>query len=195
MLSALLLAALFLLLPRQAMAHAVFEGAGGFYGGLLHPIFVPAHLLALSATGALIGKQAERTQLVAIALLAGALFAGILVLVFAFAAEHMGEVLLGIAAAAGALLALGRPVPSALWGMLTVGAGLAVALDSPPQVVSLREATVILIGTFCGAVILFGAVAECAAMLRRPWQAIAMRVFGSWIAASAALALTFDLAR
>jgi urease accessory protein len=191
----LFLAALLLFLPREAAAHAAFEEAGGFYGGLLHPLLVPTHMLALTATGALIAKQTRPERLVAIALFAAALLAGISALVFAVAPEHMAEVLLGIAVTAGALLALGRSVPRTLTAVLAIGLGLAIALDSPPQVVSPREATVILIGTFCGAVMLFGGIAECAALLGRPWQAIGMRVFGSWIAASAALALTFDLAR
>jgi hydrogenase/urease accessory protein HupE len=34
-----------------ATARAPFEGAGGFYSGLLHPLFVPAHLLAVTGIG------------------------------------------------------------------------------------------------------------------------------------------------
>jgi len=189
------LATLLLLLPCESVAHAPFEGGGGFYGGLLHPAFVPTHMLALTVTGGLVGKQSPPGRLIAIGFFAGALLAGFSVLVFAFAPEHLTEVLLALAVTAGALLALGRPLPRPLAGLLTATVGLAIALDSPPQVVSLREATVILIGTFCGAIILFGSIAECAALLRRPWQCIEMRIFGSWIAASAALALAFDLAR
>src|SRR5262249_51635723 len=43
-----------------ASAHAPFEGGGGFYGGVLHPLFVPAHLLAILGTGLLVGQQVPR---------------------------------------------------------------------------------------------------------------------------------------
>ena len=47
----------FALTAQPAMAHPPPLGIGGFAGGLLHPLFVPAHLLAVLALGMLIGQQ------------------------------------------------------------------------------------------------------------------------------------------
>ena len=75
------------------------------------------------------------------------------------------------------------PLLPALTAVLTGGA---VALDSPPEVTSLREAFVMLIGSFCGATLIVLVVVECTRVLRRAWQRIGVRIAGSWIAASAA---------
>ena len=182
-------------LPAQpAFAHAPFEGAGGFYGGLLHSLFVPAHIFALAATGMLIGQQ-PRWLWLPPAVFVGTLLIGFAAIISAFAPEHINEALMTAAAVGGALVALGRPLPQFLTCLQAAATGLAVALDSPPEVTSLREAVVMLIGTFCGATVILLAVAKCTSMLRREWQRIGVRVVGSWIAASAALALTYALVR
>jgi urease accessory protein len=189
------LIALPVFLPAQpAFAHAPFEGAVGFYGGLLHPLFVPAHVLALTATGMLIGQQPRRLWLPP-ALFVGTLLIGCAAIVSAFAPDHINEALLTAAAVGGTLAAIGRPLPQFLICLQAAATGLAVALASPPEVTSLREALVMLIGTVCGATVILLAVAEGTSMLRRGWQRIGVRIVGSWIAASAALALTHALAR
>src|SRR5713101_2020741 len=191
---AALLVALPVFLPVQPVfAHAPFEGAGGFYGGLLHPLFVPAHILALAATGMMIGQQPHWLWL-APALFVGTLLMGFAAIACAFAPDHVNEALLMIAAVGGALVALGRPLPQFLICLQGASTGLAVALDSPPEAISLREAVVMLIGTFCGASVILLAAAECTSILRREWQRLGVRIVGSWIAASAALALAHALA-
>ena len=51
------LAPLLLLAPGLAVAHSPMQGIGNFYGGILHPILVPSHLLALLSLGLLIGQS------------------------------------------------------------------------------------------------------------------------------------------
>ena len=41
-----------------ALAHPAPFGVPGFFGGLLHPAFVPAHLMAALGLGILVGQQA-----------------------------------------------------------------------------------------------------------------------------------------
>ena len=54
------LAALVLLaMAEPALAHPPPLGIGGVFGGLLHPLFVPAHVLAILGLGLLVGQQAE----------------------------------------------------------------------------------------------------------------------------------------
>ena len=54
-----------------AWAHPPPLGIGGFGGGLLHPLFVPAHLFALLALGLLIGQQARWTWMAAFSFVLG----------------------------------------------------------------------------------------------------------------------------
>jgi urease accessory protein len=188
--------ALLALLPiEDASAHPPFAGATGFYGGLLHPLFVPTHALAVLGLGLLIGQRSPRGRWpVAVAYAAG-LGAGCTAMIAAFAPQFAAESLLAAAAVCGALLALARPVPQLIGCVLALVVGMALALDSPPGGISVREANVTLLGTFCGAIILLLAVLGVAAILRRDWQKLGVRIVGSWIAASAILVLAFKFAR
>ena len=188
--------ALPVLLPiEEACAHPAFAGATGFYGGLLHPLFVPAHAIAVLSLGLLIGPQMPHLRWsVALAYAAG-LGIGFAAMISAFAPQFSAEVLLAVAAIIGALIALARPVPALVGSVLALVVGIALALDSPPGGISVRDANVILLGTFCGAVILLWAVLEVAGMLRGDWQKLGVRIIGSWVAASAVLVLTWRFAR
>ena len=53
---ALFIAAL-LLTPLTVSAHSPIEGVDSFYAGLLHPVFVPSHLLLLIALGLFLGQR------------------------------------------------------------------------------------------------------------------------------------------
>jgi hydrogenase/urease accessory protein HupE len=178
-----------------AMADAPFKGAGNFYGGLLHPLFVPAHVLAVVSTGLLIGRQRPRLRWLAPASYVVGLAVGFAAMMSAYAPQFAAEVLLAAAAVSGGLVAFARPLPEILACALALTTGLALAFDSPPSVISVRDANVILIGTFCGAIVLLFAVVKVTSALRREWQRIGTRIFGSWIAASAVLVLTLQLAR
>ncbi len=53
----LFLALLLVCMPGIVLAHAPIEGMDSFYNGVLHPVLVPAHLLAIVSAGLLIGQQ------------------------------------------------------------------------------------------------------------------------------------------
>lgn len=192
-----LIALLVVLAPQSASAHLIFGGAGGFSGGLLHPLFVPAHVMAVTAIAAFIAQRHPQWSwsthgLNPMAFVLG-LIAGIVAIAGAFVPLYANEFVLALAAVTGALLALAAPLPRVLLGALAAATGFAIAIDSPPDVISLRDAIVIQLGTFCGAIILLAAVIEIVSRLRRGWQRVGVRIAGSWIAASAALVLAVQL--
>ena len=188
--------ALPVLLPiEEACAHPAFAGATGFYGGLLHPLFVPTHAIAVLSLGLLIGPQMPHGRWpVALAYAAG-LGIGFAAMILAFAPRFSAEALLAITAIVGALVALARVLPWPIVCVLALAVGIALAFDSSPGGISVREANVIIVGTFCGAVILLWAILVVVASFRREWQKLGMRILGSWIAASAVLGLVWQLAR
>jgi urease accessory protein len=178
-----------------AVAHPVLPGVSGFTGGLLHPLLVAVHLMAVVALGLLIGLQAQhRGRAVAVVYGAGVL-AGLAAIALAYVPTYAEETLLACAAISGLLAALARPLPQAIMAPLAAATGLSLALDSPPDAISLAEANRALLGTAVGAVVLLVVVAEAVMRLRRDWQRIGLRIFSSWIAASAILVLTLRLAR
>jgi urease accessory protein len=173
----------------------MFEGLEAFARGLLHPLLTPAHALALVGLGLLIGQQAAGRRSLSLALFALALAGGLATLTFAIDETPAGNVVLAGVALAGALAALGAPVPQGILGALAVAIGVTLGLDSPPEVLSLLDAYLMLIGTGLAAAIGLVLVSRCAALATRDWQRNGVRVLGSWTAASAMLALALRLTR
>ena len=190
------LAALFVLaLTALLGSHVEIADAEGFRAGLEHPFAVPTHVIALTACGLRAGqREPGRHDALAVVFIA-ALIGGLAALALGVGETPAGDVLVAAAAIAGLLVAIGRPLSMLLEFFAVAAIGAAIALDSPPEVVSLRTANVMLIGTGLGAAILAIVVAEIAAALRGDWQRIGLRVFGSWIAASALLVLAMRLAQ
>jgi urease accessory protein len=184
----------FLVTTSAAQAHPVIQGVSGFTAGFLHPLLLPAHAFALLALGLLIGQQphwGRSVPLVAII----SVCAGLGAIALAYVPTLAGEALLGSAAINGAAVALVRPLPQVLGITLAAATGSALALDSPPDAISLVEANLALLGTATGAAVLLLAVVAISARLARDWQRIGVRILGAWIAASAILVLALGLAR
>ena len=175
-----------------AQAHDVVSGVGGLPGGLLHPLLVPAHALALLALGLALGQQPRWRA--GVLLFGVGLVAGITLIVAAFAITTDTAVL-AVAAMAGMAVAVGRRLPLALAGPLAIVAGMAVALDSVPQEISMQTTFLALVGTAISATLAVMLVAGLSRRLARDWQRIGLRIVGSWIAASAILVLAVRLGR
>jgi hydrogenase/urease accessory protein HupE len=171
------------------------EGLGGFAGGLLHPVLTPTHALALVGLGLLIGQQPRGQRVLPQMLFAAALAAGLLALALAVGETEANSVLLGGVAISGVLVAAALRLPLLLLGPLAAAIGACIGLDSPPEVISLQEAALMLIGTGLGATIALALVVAGIARMTRDWQQIGVRVLGSWTAASALLAIAVRFAR
>ena len=187
-------ATILVLTARAAWAHPPPLGVGGFAGGLLHPLFVPAHLLAIMALGLLIGRQASWSRMAAFCFVGG-LAVGLGVMTLGVVPLWMNECVLVSTLIGGLLSAWARPVPEMLGCVLAVLVGFCIALDSPPEAISLVEANLMLVGTGLGAALLLIAVSVAVRRLKANWAAIAARILGSWIAASAILVLVLRSVR
>jgi urease accessory protein len=182
-------------MPETASAHAVF-GVTGFSGGLLHALVVPSHVLTIVALALLIGQQGwgHGWRHGAVAAYVVAVLAGLGAIALAIVPTLAEQALLVFAMMAGLLAALARPLPPALGALLAAAVGLSLALDSPPEAITLREANLALVGTALGAAIVLLVLLQGTSRLRRDWQRIGARIVGSWIAASAILVLALRVA-
>jgi urease accessory protein len=171
------------------------EALDGLWRGLLQPVLMPSHALALVGLGLLIGQQSADRRLGSIVVFALALAGGLGALALAVGETPAGDVLLAGVAVSGVLAALAVAVP--IWGLVPLAAvmGMALGLDSPPDVPSLLAAYLMLLGSGLAACLALGIASECAARAARHWQRIGVRVLGSWTAASAMLALAVRLSR
>jgi urease accessory protein len=162
---------------------------GPFAGGLLHPLLAPAHVLALIGLALVAGRSARPAAIGIVAAFALGLAGGLGAIAWGVGETPANDVLLAAAALCGVIAAIGfaAPVPAA--APLALAFGAAMGLDSPPEVIVLHEALLMLIGTACGGIASLAALALAAGALVRLWQGIALRVAGSWIAAIAILVL------
>jgi urease accessory protein len=161
-----------------------------FADGFLNPFTTPAHLLTLFALALLMAQQPQRFVLFLIFALT--LTAGFVAIVLAVETTPARTVLLAVAVALGAMVAAAR-APKFLAWLLAAIAGAALALDSPPQSVTLSEAYATLAGTAVGSCAMLAIVAAIAAHANASWQRIGVRILGSWITASAILVLAVQL--
>jgi urease accessory protein len=177
-----------------AMAHPPPLGITGFTGGLLHPLFVPAHALALLGLGLLIAQQDHWASAVLVSFVA-VLAAGLGVMTLGVVPRFANETAIVLAGVMGLLVAIARPMPKIAGCLLAAAAAFTIALDSPPEVLSVNEANIMLLGTGIGATFVPLLVAACLSRFTGGWARIATRILGSWIAASAILVLALRLAR
>jgi urease accessory protein len=165
----------------------------GVVGGLMQ-FFVPTHLLVVVALGLLIGQGALRL-LVQLACLALGLLIGSVTIGFAVRETPAAIALLGLAAAVGLVVVLAWTPPAVLVGAVTLIIGVGLALNTPPQALTIPLAVAEQVGTILAVLAMVSLIALVARLAARPWQQIGLRVVGSWIAASAILVLALRLTR
>jgi hypothetical protein len=175
--------------------------------GFLHPLVTPVHVVALAGLALLAGRMAGSHTGVAFVTPFSAILFSILPLSVGVAiglgalAWGTGQtpasdllltaaILCGLVAASGAAAKAGGLIGKAGLGTpVALVSGVALGLDSPPDVIRLDDAVAALIGTACGAVAALALMALAASAIGCWRDGIALRVAGSWIAAIAILAL------
>ena len=194
-----LVAALILIGAGPAAAHSITPGTSGFTDGLQHPFGILAHVMILLAAGLLLGQRdIARWAAPLYGFLAGfALGLALGPLLTSAQIEQVAALaLLALAAVSGVMIAWARPWSAALLMPLLALAGFGLGFDSAPDG-SLQQTLAALAGTGFAAIFallnlaMLGNYAQNNA--RRPWQAIGLRVVGSWIAAAAIMVLALQL--
>ena len=107
--SAALLMLALVIAPEPVLAHPPPLGVRGFWGGVLHPVFVTDHVTGILALGLLTGSQ-DRWGFWPLLAYAGALALGLAAMTTGIVPRLANEAVLGTAVAAGLLVALGRPL-------------------------------------------------------------------------------------
>ncbi|MGV2986713.1 HupE/UreJ family protein [Vibrio sp. E150_011] len=176
-----------LLSPSVAMAHSPIEGFGEFYNGLLHPLFIPAHIVGLLAFGVWFGRQPKDDLALGILALLLGLILGLA------CSELVNQQIMAvptmlISVGFGALLLLRTTLNK--WVVCSTAAlvGLVVGMDSEQSLLVGSEKLVSHLGTTISVftvvlnTVLFSSKLNCA------WQYTAIRILGSWVFTCSALA-------
>jgi hypothetical protein len=150
------LVAVLLASTTPALAHSPIMGIGGVLGGILHALLIPEHGLSLLALGLALGQQELSPRRAGILIYAVALTCGIVAAVFAVGETFAADALLTATGILG-LLVVTMWTPTYLVWTLAAIAGLTIALDSRPEVVSNPEVVLMLLGSGFGAGVSLGA--------------------------------------
>ncbi|MGF6177320.1 HupE/UreJ family protein [Ensifer sp. 4252] len=188
---------LFVATVGPASAHSPVKGIGVFYTGMLHPYLVPGHLLVLLALGLMIGQHAPTSSRYSLLSFVVAL-AGSAALVSWLPVEAPPERILLMVALFAGLMVAGSVAPGVLLSvLLAIVAGAVLGANSGPEGVLPEEAWLAFAGTLSGASLATLYCGGLSAWLSRfpSWQAIAVRVLGSWTSACALIVLVFEYAR
>jgi urease accessory protein len=190
----LLVLALAALAAAPASAHGTVTG-GGFYAAALHPVVAWEHFLLLLGTGLLLGRSQVSARLPLICLAAG-LAAGLALAAARPPGPATPLLVPGGAAIVGAALAAAMPVPARVIAILAAVCGFVVGLDTdvpfPTEGAGLA-ACYPYAGVLVGVSLIALDAAALASVARRPPYTIAVRVGGSWIAATAVMVLALQL--
>ncbi|MEQ9463221.1 MAG: HupE/UreJ family protein [Haliea sp.] len=177
-----------LCVPDLVQAHSPMQGIGDFYAGVLHPLLVPAHALALVMLGLFSGQgglYAMRSCYL------GFLPALVVGLTLAGTGLDLGDglepLLLLLAALTGMLVILQFSPPHPLFAAAGAAVGLLLGLDSAPEAVAPGPIAAALLGASLGAFACLLLIADLCERARHHWQQVAVRVIGSWGTASATL--------
>jgi urease accessory protein len=177
-----------LIAPQAAEAHGNFAGLGNFYGGLLHPLLVPAEMLAVVSVGLLLGSNGSMACRAGVPAFGIGVSAGLAIAqAITIPALLFSALPLAAAAIAAALLIVGVRIPRAISVPVALAAGVAVGMDATPDA---GDASSILVASAATVLASTAAVLVIAALVldrKQPWLSIAVRVAGSWIVACALL--------
>jgi urease accessory protein len=182
-----------LLWPDDASAHTAIGGVTGFPGGILHPLLVPTHVMAIAVLAFLAARRAVPERRALISIFAAGLAGGIALVALAFATDYSDSILLAATLTGALVAALNIPLRFLVVAALAVVIALGLQFDSVPSTISVGETLLALLGAAIAALAEFILAMALIARAERPWQRIGLRIVSSWIAAVSLLmlALTF----
>jgi hydrogenase/urease accessory protein HupE len=179
--------------PSLVLAHSPIEGVNNFYNGVLHPLFVPAHLLLLLALGIFFAQQGVERYRAALRLFLVASLVGLAAAWFVSDVSVEFYLLCG-SAILGMLIAANKSIDNYIVLFGVSFAGFCLGIDSAQEALSGVDRMVSLLGSGVGVLLLLGlSLLLVDNLKKKDWQKIGLRVVGSWIAASAFLVLALSL--
>lgn len=172
----------------DASAHGSSKSLGSFFGGFVHPLLEPAHLIALLALSLCLGQRGLASSGMSVPAFITGIVPGLVAAGFGWRPDT-DVVLLGVATLAGVSVASAAPIPRSVLAAGCAVAGASIGLGSSPDLVTGGALWATLFGTGLGAIAWLSNGAALVQVAKRPWVKILVRVAGSWATASSVLVL------
>jgi urease accessory protein len=178
--------------PSVCDAHLVSTGLGPFYDGAYHLALTPELLVPVIAIALLVGLKGPIHSRWALFVLPAAWLLGV---VFNLPTRDNPPMALAaiLFILLGGLVAGDAPLPSALTTVLAAGSGVVLGAFNSVAMSQSGLTAVPLLGTATVVFVVVAIVASEVISLRAAWTRIAVRVAGSWIAATGLLLLGWSV--
>jgi urease accessory protein len=178
------------------LAHLMNTGLGPFYDGLIHLFLTPEELLPVVALSLLAGMRGARLGRVALFVLPPAWLLGSVAGRLIPPQTALPWVAALLTLGLGALVAADRSLPHASVAALAGALGIWNGAWNGMELAKSHSSTFVTsLGTVCGVFVVVALLAGLTSSARVPWTRIAVRVAGSWIAASGLFMLGWSLRR
>ncbi len=181
-------------MPAQALAHSLSKRFGDFYGGLLHPLTsleLGMGFLVLALLAGQQNKRGARSMLAwfIAAMLAGAVMAHWLPILV----DEVRLPNLALAALLGTLVAVAPRLPNVVLVVIGFASGVLNGLGNGLAMTTETAPHLFIPGIAVSGLLVVTPLAAFVTTLNRHWQLTAVRIIGSWIAASGLLISAFHL--
>jgi urease accessory protein len=172
-----------------AQAHLMNTGFGPFYDGLTHLFLTPEDLLPVVALALLAGRRGPRCGRAVLLLLPAAWLAASLIGLLTARQVLLPAATAAVTIALGVLVAADRPLPLALVAGGAIGLGFFRGGLNGFALAQTSAGPLVALGMVCSLSLVLSLLAGQVAAVRAAWARVAVRVAGSWIAASGLLML------
>lgn len=180
----LVLAVVLVGMPGRADAHLLNTGLGPFYDGLAHLFVTPMDLLPVVAMALLAGLRGPRFGRAALFALPAGWIAGSLCGALVGAPLTLPRVTAAATVALGGLVAADRPLSLPAVTALAIGIAVFSGMRNGVELASAPSGGLVAAGIACAIFAVVSLASGQAAAVRAVWSRTALRVAGSWIAAS-----------
>ncbi len=185
--AALLFASFVLATPAQA--HLMNSGFGPFYDGLAHPLLSPEDLLPAVAMTLLAGLGGARQGRFVLAALPGAWLVGMLAGWAVGLPAAPAWLIAVVTTFIGALVAADLRLPLAAVTAVAAALGALHGYGNGRDLVAATGGLLAIAGIACSLFAVVSLVAGQVAVVQAQWARLAVRISGSWIAATGLLML------
>ena len=171
-------------IPTRAHAHLMNTGFGPFYDGLTHLFVTPEDLLQVIALGLLAGIHGPRTGRAVLFVLPAAWFSGTIAGLIVVPSITVTAATAIMIIALGVLVAVDKPLSLSSVAGIAILVGLVNGGVNGIELVKAQSSGLIAVGVACSIFVVVSIFAGQVTSIRALWARIAVRVAGSWIAAS-----------
>lgn len=171
-------------IPTRAHAHLMNTGFGPFYDGLTHLFVTPEDLLQVIALALLAGLHGPRTGRAVLFVLPAAWLLGSIAALIVVPSITLTAATAITIIALGVLVAVDKPLSLSLVAGIAILVGLLNGGLNGIELVKAQSSGLIAVGIACAIFVVVSIFAGQVTSVRALWARIAVRVAGSWIAAS-----------